>query len=389
MRSNYLSAGFSINTAYDDNVLLGGTAKPVGDVTYSLGSTLKFDQTTPRMHNMFAYNPGFTLYQKTSALNAVNQNALLGFQYRLTPHIAINVQDTFIQSSNVFNQPLLLSGTGVSGGTQPSQAAVIAPFVATLQDSANAQASYQYSAMGMIGAGGTFSKQDYPNSSPSSGLSNSNSSGGSVFLNRRLPGTQYVGATYSYSSMSASLTGMQSGTQVHTLNGFYTIYLQQTLSFSISSGPQYFVTSQSPFPSLASWAPAVTASMGWQRNHTNLAVSYSKTVSGAGGLLGTFDSTLANASASWRFGRTWTLGSGASYMISKSVTPAFFQSSPGGHSISGTASVQHPIGEHFTMEFGYARLHQSYSEISVISDNPDSDSVHISFSYHFSRPIGR
>jgi hypothetical protein len=129
--------------------------------------------------------------------------------------------------------------------------------------------------------------------------------------------------------------------------------------------------------------------MGWQRYHTNLAVSYSKTVSGGGGLLGTFDSTMANASASWRFGRTWTLGSGAGYTTSKSEAPAFLQSSPGGHGISATASVQHPIGEHFTMEFGYARLQQSYGGISVISESPNSDSEHISFSYHFSRPIGR
>ena len=389
MRSNYLSAGLTINTAYDDNVLPSETAQPVGDVTYSVGTTFMFDQTTPRTHGKFAYAPGFTLYQKTSALNAVNQNALLSFQHRLTPHLAINAQDTFTRSSNVFNQPFLLTGMGVSGVTQPSQATVIAPFTATLQNISNAGISYQYSAMGMIGASGTFSELDYPNSSASSGLYNSNSSGGSVFLNRRLSSTQYLGVTYNYSSMSASMTGMQSGTQVHTLNAFYTVYLESTLSLSISGGPQYSVISQFPFPSSGSWAPAVTASMGWQRSHTNLAVSYSKTVSGGGGLLGAFDSTIANASASWRFGRTWTLGSGAGYTISKSVTPASFQSSPGGHSVSGTASVQHPIGEHFAMEFGYARLHQSYSGISVISENPDSDSVYVSFSYHFSRPIGR
>ena len=61
----------------------------------------------------------------------------------------------------------------------------------------------------------------------------------------------------------------------------------------------------------------------------------------------------------------------------------------GGHTVSGTVSVQHPMSEHFKAELGYARLHQSYSGIAVISTAPDSNREFISISYQFTRPLGR
>ena len=61
----------------------------------------------------------------------------------------------------------------------------------------------------------------------------------------------------------------------------------------------------------------------------------------------------------------------------------------GGHSISGTAQLEHPLGEHLKASLGYQRLHQSYSGIAAIIGDPDSDRVSISISYQFTRPLGR
>jgi hypothetical protein len=47
------------------------------------------------------------------------------------------------------------------------------------------------------------------------------------------------------------------------------------------------------------------------------------------------------------------------------------------------------MGEHFNAEIGYARLHQSYSGVAVISSNPDSDREYVSITYQFTRPLGR
>jgi hypothetical protein len=87
--------------------------------------------------------------------------------------------------------------------------------------------------------------------------------------------------------------------------------------------------------------------------------------------------------------RTWSIGSVASYAVYKNITPLVASANPGGHSISGSVSVQHPIGEHFNAEAGYTRLHQSFADIAAISSAPNTNREFISISYQFNRALGR
>jgi hypothetical protein len=130
--------------------------------------------------------------------------------------------------------------------------------------------------------------------------------------------------------------------------------------------------------------------MGWQENHTNFSVSYAKSVTAGGGLLGTFDSNSASAAARWRASRTWTLAVSATYSILKSVAPLpFFSTTLGGHSIGGVATADHPLSEHIGVTFEYDRLHQSYAGITALVSNPNSDRGMVSVYWQFARPIGR
>jgi len=388
-RSNYLRAGLTFNTAYSDNVVGGVSGNPVSDISYSIWPTIALDQTTSRLHSMLTYSPGFTFYQRTSARNEQDQNAALDFQYRLSPHVTASLRDSFQKSSNVFNQPDLLSAGGVPGSGQSPPVTVIAPVADRLNNSANAELTYQFSRNGMIGASGTFTNLHYPNPAEVPGLYDSSSRGGAAFYSHRLSKKHYLGATYQYSRILAYPVNAQSETQTHTVFVFYTVYLKPTFSVSLSGGPQHFDVAQFPLPAARSWSPAATASMGWQGLHTNFAASYSRTVSGGGGLVGAYHSNSANASARWQLARTWNVGSAASYAIYKNVTPFFFLASPGGHTVSGTVSVQHQISEHFNAEVGYTRLHQSYSGVGAISNAPDTNREFISVSYQFARPLGR
>jgi hypothetical protein len=388
-RSNYLRATIIFDTAYNDNVLGGGVTHPVSDAIYTIWPTIALDQTTPRQHLTLIYSPGFTFYQPTSELNNVNQSAVLAFQYRLSPHSAVSLRDSFQRSSNILNQPNPLSGESISGSPQPTPVNVIAPFADQITNAANIDFSYQFNRNGMIGAGGVVTELDYPDPAAVPGLSNSNSRGGSAFLSHRLSGAQYVGATYQYLSSQANPMNAQSETQTHTIFSFYTIYLKRTVSLSLAGGPQLADATQSSAPSYRSWTPAAMASIGWQRSHTNFAVSYLRTITGGGGLSGAFRSNSANASARWQMTRTWTVGSNAGYTNNKNVTPFFSSTSPGGHSASGTVSIQHSISDHLRAELGYTRLHQSYGGIAIISSAPDSNREFISLSYQFTRPLGR
>jgi hypothetical protein len=392
-RSNYLRYGLTFSTAYSDNVLGGITAIPVSDFSYSVWPTIAFDQTTPRLHSVFTYSPGFTFYQKTSERNEADQNVALNVQYRLSPHVTVSLQDSFQKSSNVFNQPNLASAAPIPGSAQAPAVAVIAPIADRLTNVGNGGIAYQFGPNSMVGASGTFTYLHYPNPEQVPGLFDSRSEGGSAFYNHRLSRKHYIGVTYQYLRILATPLGSQSVSQTeiqtHTVFGFYTVYFKPNLSLSLCGGPQHYDATQRPLPASIAWSPTAAASLGWQGRHTGFAASYSRLVTGGGGLLGAYHSNSAIASASWQLTRSWNVRASASYSIYKTLTPLFFLVNPGGHTVSGTASVQHSVGEHVSVEAGYTRLHQTYDNIALVSTFPDTNREYVSISYHFVRPLGR
>lgn len=387
IRSNYLSMGLNVISAYDDNVIEDQNAKPVGDETYSILPNIRLDELTTRQHRMVSYSAGFLFYQPTSALNSVQQSAGATFQYRANLRTTITLSDNFGQSSNPFNQALPASGEPISGSPQPSPVAVYAPYAKQYSNGGNLGVSYQYSKNGMIGANGNTGLLDYPNPSQALGLSNFVSGGGSGYFSRRLTISQYLGGIYRYSNVITY--PVDSTTQTQTISIFYTIYFNRTFSASVTAGPQHYIATRSGISTSSAWTPAVAASLGWQRKHGSLSGQYSRTITGGGGLLGTYHSNSAGGEAEWQFARTWTAAASASYLVTKNATPIQFSSNPGGNSVFGTISLQHPIGEHMNAQLGYSRLNQSYNGIAAVSNAPSADRVFVSLSYQFSRPLGR
>lgn len=387
-RSNYLDAGLSLDTSYYDNQLPGEGDHPISDMGYSVNTRVGLDKATYRLHQRWIYDPYFTFYQHTSDLNLVDQNASLILLYRLSQHLSISGRDGFMKGSNLFNQPSL--GESVSGSIPSSPAGVFAPYEDRISNQANAQLSYQFSTNSMIGGGGSIGLDEYPNQPQSSGLANSSMRGGSVFYNRLLPSGQYTGVTYQYFRNVSSLSNSQSETNVDTFNFFYTIYaLHNTLTLNATGGPQRFEVTWSPLPPFTSWTTALGGSIAWQRDRTNLTASYSRSVAGGGGLLGAFSTTTAGGSAHWQLARTWNLQSMANYSILKQASQFSLSPYKGGHTVSGTVQIAHPLGERFNVSLQYQRLHESYGYISIISSDPDSDRGTISISYQLERPLGR
>jgi hypothetical protein len=398
-QSNILRAGLTVGAAYSNDVQ-GGT-NPVRDMSYTIWPTLALDTTTTRMHWDISYAPGFTFYQRESSLNQGNQNLAVDFQYRLSPHVTVSLRDSFQKTNNPFNQPNPLAATSVSGSAPITNLAVITPVADQLSNAANAQLTYQISAGGMIGVSGTFSSLQYLNSAEASGLFNSHSTGGSAFYSRLLRQKYYVGVSYQYQGFSTNQgaapgntqaqnqTQPQTQTQTQTIFFFCTINLKPTLSLSLSAGPQHYEATQSPQPPSRSWSPMTMASLSWRGQRTSFAASYSGIVTSGSGLAGAYHSNTANLSGAWQLSRTWSVGLSASYSLYKTVTPFFLGSSSGGHTVSGTASVQHPLGEHLAIQAGYTRLQQSYGGIAAISAIPDTNREFLSISYQFARPLKR
>jgi hypothetical protein len=385
---NYLRAGLTINTNYSDNVIEDVNTTPVSDISYSLWPTIELDRTTDRFHWMLDYRPGYTFYQRTGARNnEQDQKVDLDLQYRISPHVTISLQDRFNKTSNVFNQSDPLLPGEAFGTAQPSAIAVTAPVAAQLRNNATGDITYQFGFNSMIGAGGAVMNLHFPNTAEVPGLYDFGSREGSIFFSQRFSGRQYVGATYRYSQFLAYPVGAESQTITHTVFLFYTIYLRPTLSLSLSTGPQHFDVVQPPSPAYQSWYPAAAASLDWRGHDTRFSASYLRLVSGVAGLVGGFRSNSATASGRWQVASAWNLGAEVSYAINQNVAPASALEYPGGHSVSGTVSLQHPFTEHIRVELGYTRLHQSYSSIPVISIAPDTNAESVSVKYQFARPL--
>jgi hypothetical protein len=327
-RSNYLSANLTVAPSYIDNVLPNTTATPVGDFIYSIFPSLTFDRSTPRQKEQFTYSPTFTFYDPTSSLNAIDQSAALALQLRLTPEVAVSLQDSFSRTSNVYNEASLFS-TPVTGSTQTPTPAVIAPFVEQMANTTDGVLSYQFARNAMIGGGGSYTIFDLPNAAEAPDLYNSNTAGGEVFYSRRFSRMQYLGLAYQYARTVVSPVSAQSETQTHALLPFYTLYFNRAFSMSISAGIQHVDVTESQLPTVNSWAPSAAASIGWQGNRGNIAVSYSRTITSGGGLIGAFNSNSVRGSGSWELTRTWTGELSGSYQSISNVAPLLASSYQG------------------------------------------------------------
>jgi hypothetical protein len=386
---NNLRAGLTFNTAYSSNVQ--ETTNPVSDVSYSIWPTLAVDATTTRIHWDLNYAPGFTFYQHTSSLNQGNQNLALNVRYRLSSHLTVSLQDSFQKTNNPFNQPNPLLATSVSGSASSQNVAIITPVGDYLNNAASAQLTYQVSADGMVGFSGTFTNLHYLSSAQASGLYDSNTNGASAFYSRRLWQKYYVGGSFQYQDILSSEAGSHSNaeTQTQTIFFFCTAYLKPTLSLALSGGPQHYNASQPPQPASQSWSPMLMASLSWQGQRTSLAGSYTRIITGGGGLSGAYHSNAASVSARWQLSRAWSVGASASYSLYNALTPYFIGGNSGGHTASGTISVQRPLGEHLTMQAGYIQLQQSYTEVPAATAIPESNREFFSISYQFTRRLKR
>jgi hypothetical protein len=380
-RTNYLSGGLVLGSAYGNGVVASGAS----DVSYSVSPDISFDQTRSRLKWGLSYSPGFTFYQKYSSLNQTNQNVASKFSYRLSPHVTFSAQELFSKAVGGYAPPCL-EGTGACGSITSPNGSILAPNTDTINDASSAQITYQFSPGGMVGATGNFSELRYPHQSEVPGLNDSSATGGGVFYTHRLSGKHYIGATYQYQKYLTHPD--DSATLAQSLMLFYTLFLQHSLSFSVFGGPQYSDSHGPPsFVAARAWSPGGGISVNWQGQHNSLIASYSRRLSDGGGLQGAVAYNGVDASIRHQFSAAWSGTLSADYSVNR-VLNSLALDNTSGHSISGTVTLQRQLGEHFNLGAGYLRLHQSYN-IQALSTDPNRDRVWVSVGYRFQKSLGR
>jgi hypothetical protein len=395
-RSNYVRGGIAFTSAYTDNALGSVAGHSVSDISYSVAPFITLDESTPRLHVVSTYAPGFTFYRRDSSLNEADHNAAIDLQYRLSPHVTFSARDNFQKSSNIFNQPDLVSALAVSGGTQQANSSIIAPIASRLSNSGNVGILWQFAANGMVGGSGTFTNLHYPDQAQVPGLFDSSSQAGSAFYALRASKMHYIGVAYQYQRLLSYPTAGQNETQTHSVLFFYALYPTSRFSISVFGGPQYADVGPqfldpavvTPSPASQSWHPAAGASLNWQGRLDAFAMSYSHLISSGGGLIGAVQMDSANASFQRQFSPALrgSIAGGYAQNDVLVATPLFREN---GHTVSGTVTLQRLFRQHINLQMGYTRLHESYSTVAVLAATPNTNREFVSISYQFSRPLGR
>lgn len=386
-RENLLSGGLLFTAAYDDNVLAGDGTGTIGAESYSIVPNIEISTSTSRLRGSLNYSPGFMFYHPTTYLNQVTQNADADFRYRWTPHTTVSVQEVFRQNSTVFSEPYTFSGATISGSGGSGYPIVIAPYAGQISDSTSAHVGYQFSRSSMISTSGNYSSFNFSDSTASQGLYNSHGGGGSGSYSRRFGRMQYLGVSYRYAISETTPNPSTTESQFATV--FYSVQLSNGFSLSASGGPEYTTTSVPGAPTIGTWAPSGNGSIGWQRRRAAVALGYSRAVTTGWGLFGSFIADSATASVRWQFTQRLTGGLSGNYSNTKNATPSITTTSLAGHTVFGRASLEYMIGQHLNLVGEYNRLHNTFTGIAAISDDPDADRIAISLNYGFRRPLGR
>jgi hypothetical protein len=130
-------------------------------------------------------------------------------------------------------------------------------------------------------------------------------------------------------------------------------------------------------------------SANWQGQRTTVSASYARMVTGSGGLSGAFHSNSANLGLAWRASRNWSTGVSGGYSDFQNLTPEFLYSSPGGHTLLGTASLQRRLSDHSNVQFGYNWTHQTYPGIVTFVNTPNVNRAFVTLNFTFSKPLQR
>lgn len=389
--SNYFRGSLVFSGGYVNNLYPGSGARTVDDTTFSVQPRISLDRSTDRIHVGLQYEPTFDYYDPDGSLNTINHTGAVAFQYRFSPNATLLAGDTVAKTSNTWSQPV--SSGSVSGSLPPASPGFIAPFVPQISNSAYVQLTLQYSQSNMIGFGGNSTILDFFKPSQAQGLYNSDSRSGSVFYTVRWGQRQYAGALYDYSLILATpvtSTGVaQADLTAHNILGFYTVYLQPTLSISFGAGSQYYDVTQSSSLSAHAWTPIAVGSLGWQVLHASFSLNYSRVVTEGEGTIGAYASNSGSLSAQLQPAPNWTASVSGNYSQLDPVAHAFAGSLPAGHTLSFQGSLERQLGPFLTLSVQYQRLHQTYIGIPSISTDPNSSRATASISYHFSRPLGR
>ena len=388
--SNQLSFGMTVASGYDDNTL-SQSNRQIGNASFSFLPSVSWHESRARSLVDLNYSPGFTVNQKLPELNNATHNAGINTQFRLTQNVTWRIHDTFVASNNGWaNSNPEMPGNALH---EPNQL-VLTPLTDTISNSAGTDLVYQMGEGTIIGGSGSYSLLNYNNlhGGPGVQLIDSRTTGADVFYQHRLLPRHWLGLSYGFQRFTFNGGVEQSDAQSTLL--FYTAMIRPHFIVSLFGGGTH--TQTDGFVAIATsamtalgtrtqWSPSAGAMFGWQTPHTGITGTFSRRIDSGGGILGTVERNSAMVTLQRQFSPNWT---GTTSFIYDNNRP--LDSIEGQYrTLSGTVAVERRLGRLMSVTASYTRAHQTYGVAIPSQLFPDHNRAMLSFTFLFSRPLGR
>jgi hypothetical protein len=393
-RSNFLSGGIQLGSGYNDNALVTPNDH-ISNVSVLVVPRVEIRQNRERWSLDFAYSPGITINQNLSEQNQFAQSLSFSTNYRLSPHVSLQLRDNFAMTNNLFSG--LFANTPGPGPLQQSNSSVITPLADSTSNNSGLGLTYQFSARSLVGVSGNYYFVNYGSVAGTPGISgfiDSRSASGAGFYAHRFSNRHWVGATYNFKQL---MFDPGARTVVHGALGFYSLILGTHMTLSLWAGPQYSTTFISNVlvaqpsagrPGLpAQWSPAGGVIYSWEGSRTSLNVGYSRLISDGSGVAEAVTSQQADVEFRRRLAARWTAIAGVAYgrnnpLHTLSTTTPL-------RSFQGNAGIEYRLTDNLGMSLSYGRQQQQREYLLLPSVTASQNRVWFSLSYMFARPLGR
>jgi hypothetical protein len=386
-RSNWVSAGITVSSTYDDNALSTNNQK-VGNVGYMVAPEISLQESRTRSSLGLSYSPGFTFNQRLSPNYDAEHNLNFNFSYRLTERLTARFHDGLVYGTTSFDKMTESQFALGENVLHRQNDAVITPLTNRLTNSAGVDLVDQIGETTMIGASGNFSRLHFLGTPSNSSvvLSDNQMWSADAFYSTRVSRRNSIGFTYTHQNLQ-TYDGIGQRVDSDSLLLFYTVYVKRGVSLSFLGGPNYTtVRTQSNTTKQLQWVPEAGTTLGWQGLRTSFQAGAIYSVTDGGGLTGAVRSYSVNAGLRQQFTRQWSANVGLNYSyddpLGSSAGNTFY-------AVNGTAGIQRTIAQRVSIALMYGRDHQSFNNKLIVT-NPlaDHNRGWVSISYHFSHPLG-
>jgi hypothetical protein len=397
-RSNYVSAGVSAGTTFDDNALNSSTDH-ASNLADTLSGHIALAQSLSRLHWNLSYGGGVTVNQNIPIdLQPAHDLSFTG-QYRLSPHVSLLVNDDFSRFTGTFNNEAF---TGSSGGLiqKPNQF-VLLPLSKQTNNSSSVELDYQFARYSKVGVSGNFNMLRFSDvQAGNTPLIDTNSLGADAYYMHRLGSKNWLGVLYRYQKFS--FPSRPDRAIVHALLLNDTITLAHHLEITLFAGPEEVSNTaavtgsplgpKSPTPITAistqrNWTFAAGGSFGWNGKRTSIVADGSRTVSDGGGLLGAVQLIGGSGNIRHQFTQYFFAQCGVRYGNSNDINGSANDLSSL-RELSAYGSLTRSLRNNVMLTLGYSRDLQQHHLTNGPADI-NHNRAWASVSYNFTHPIGR